>query len=137
MKKTTQPGPPPCHIRFLSYQEKINTTKYLINQSQWYSIFFFFYLLLKMLEIYGCNFFTCIGYLVCGVFCLKLFVRLLRFYVGHFTKPAVDFKTLGKYAVVTGATDGIGKVFFLRISFFNYFFLNNGRRMPLSWQGMA
>ena len=63
-----------------------------------------------MLEVFGTNIFTAIGYTVFGVWLMKNIARLRRFYIGHYTKPAVDFKKLGKYAVITGATDGIGKV---------------------------
>ena len=67
----------------------------------------------QLFQIFKGNPFSLVGFSVVVLCVTKCLVRLRRFYVGHFTKPAVDFKSLGKYAVITGATDGIGKVRFI------------------------
>lgn len=40
---------------------------------------------------------------------LRLVVRIARFVHTYFLRPAIDPRTFGPWAVVTGATDGMGK----------------------------
>jgi 17beta-estradiol 17-dehydrogenase / very-long-chain 3-oxoacyl-CoA reductase len=47
--------------------------------------------------------------LVGVVKCTMLASSLLRFIWRHFLRPGQDLKQYGKWAVVTGATDGIGR----------------------------
>lgn len=42
-------------------------------------------------------------------FLVERFYRFLSFFWVYFLRPSVDLKRLGSWAVVTGATDGIGK----------------------------
>ena len=41
--------------------------------------------------------------------CVRLASKILRFVYRQFLRPAKDLTTYGKWAVVTGATDGIGR----------------------------
>jgi len=46
------------------------------------------------------------------VYCVvRLLLSLYRGICGHFLRPTINFKSFGSWAVVTGATDGIGKAY--------------------------
>ena len=46
-----------------------------------------------------------------GIFVLGFVLRLLNFVWVFFLRPSKKLTKLGKWAVVTGATDGIGKAY--------------------------
>ena len=50
------------------------------------------------------NIFELVGYAVC----MYLGVKLVSLFLS-FVKPAINVKKLGEWALVTGATDGIGR----------------------------
>jgi len=46
------------------------------------------------------------------IYCIaRLVLSLYRGICGHFLRPTINFKSFGSWAVVTGATDGIGKAY--------------------------
>ena len=56
--------------------------------------------------------FTLVGQAICGLFALKVTILLYKF----FLRPSKNLKKLGDWAVVTGATDGIGKAYAFQLA---------------------